>query len=66
MPRVMIRCPNTKKLVPTGFAMEKNAFDNPTFDLTNNTVHCPACGKDHTWSKRDAVLESVNYKPPPR
>ena len=57
MPRIMIKCPKTKKLVPTGFAMDKASFDNPTNVLTNNTVSCPACGQNHTWSKSDAVLE---------
>ena len=57
MPRVMIKCPNTQKLVPTGMAMDKSSFDSST--LTNNTVHCSACGKNHTWSKSEAILEAT-------
>jgi hypothetical protein len=37
--------------------MDKASFDNTTNILTNNTVRCPACGQNHTWSKSDAVLE---------
>ena len=57
MPRVMIKCPNTKILVPTGIAMSQARFDNPTNVLATNTVRCPSCGEKHTWSKSDAVLE---------
>jgi hypothetical protein len=59
MPRVMIKCPNTNKFVPTGFALDKASFENPSYILGNNTVRCPACGKDHTWSKADAILEDA-------
>jgi hypothetical protein len=48
-----------KKLVPTGIAMDKASFNNPTNVLTNNTVRCVACGEKHTWSKSDAVLEDT-------
>jgi hypothetical protein len=57
MPRVMIKCPNTNKLVSTGFFMDKSSFDSSV--LTNNSILCPACGKKHTWSKSEAVLENI-------
>jgi hypothetical protein len=57
MPRVMIKCPKTFMLVPTGIAMSKSSFDNPTNVLATYTVRCPSCGEKHTWSKSDAVLE---------
>jgi phage FluMu protein Com len=59
MPRLMIKCPKAKKLVPTGMFMSKDSFDNPANVLTNNTVRCFACGEMHTWSKSDAVLEAT-------
>ena len=56
MGKVMIKCPETGKAVPTGMAMDKASFD--TAVLSNNTLgNCPACGKDHVWSKEDAFLE---------
>jgi hypothetical protein len=57
MPRLMIMCPDTKKLIPTGLSMDKHSFDAST--LEDNTVRCPACGKDHTWSKSDVVFEDT-------
>ena len=53
----MIRCPDTKKLIPIGLSMDKHSFDAST--LEDNTVRCPACGKDHTWSKSDVVFEDT-------
>jgi hypothetical protein len=55
MPRIMIKCPTTGKLIPTGMAADQNSFDSSTF--TNNSVQCPECGRMHTWSKQDAQLE---------
>lgn len=54
MGQVMIRCPQTGKLVSTGIAMDKASFESST--LTNNSVKCPLCGNIHVWSKRDATL----------
>jgi hypothetical protein len=59
MPRVMIKCPNTNKLVTTGIVMDRASFENPTNILSNNTFHCPACRQNHTWSKSNAVLEGT-------
>jgi hypothetical protein len=59
MPRIMIVCPKTKRLVPTGMFISKDSFDNPANVLTNNYFRCPACGQNHTWSKADAVLEAT-------
>lgn len=55
MASVMIKCPKTGKLVPTGISMDKKSFE--TAKLENNAVGCPACGGNHTWSKKDAVLK---------
>jgi endogenous inhibitor of DNA gyrase (YacG/DUF329 family) len=54
MGMLMITCPTTKKPVPTGIAMDKESFKTAT--LTNNSVSCAACGKMHTWSKKDAYV----------
>ncbi len=59
MPRVMIRCPFKKTLVSTGVVMNKASFENPAVVLNNYVVHCPACGRDHTWSKEYAILEET-------
>lgn len=56
MGMLMITCPTTKKPVHTGFLMDKKSFETAT--LTNNSVSCSACGKTHTWSKKDAYVAS--------
>ncbi|HEY8082783.1 MAG TPA: hypothetical protein VIE64_04400 [Solirubrobacterales bacterium] len=56
MANVMIKCPNTGKLVPTGIAMDAQSFASA--QLSNNGLgNCPACGGGHVWSKKDAQLE---------
>jgi hypothetical protein len=53
---VMIKCPNTGQMVPTGIAMDKEGFK--TAELANNSFQCPACRQTHTWSKKDASLQT--------
>ncbi len=60
MARVMIRCPQTGKLVFTFITMDKKAFETAT--LHNMDLTCPACGQLRHWKKEDAILEG---EPPP-
>jgi len=55
MPRVLIKCPNTGKDVPTNSMMRPETFQQA--QITRNTFRCPACGEIHTWAKKDAFLE---------
>ena len=56
MAKVMIKCPETGRLVYTGTAMSKASFESSP--LKDNTLsRCPACGKNHVWSKEHAVLK---------
>jgi len=56
MARVMIRCPETGRLVYT-----HHDFDEVEFDAiplgTRTLPDCPACGRTHSWGKADAVLD---------
>lgn len=55
MANVMIKCPNTGQLVPTGLAMDAQSFASAK--IGKNTIgNCPACGKKHVWKKEDAQL----------
>jgi len=54
--KVMIRCPETGEPVYTGLSMDKRSFELD-FVQSNVLVKCPACEKDHVWSKDDAFLE---------
>lgn len=66
MGAIMIRCPATDELIHVGIDTDKDTFKAlPNVEAT--AVHCPACGGYHTWSKKDAVLETtmrVKSKPP--
>lgn len=49
---VLIECPQTRGLVPTGFTadhLDELEAENMLFD-------CPACGGDHPWTPADAVI----------
>ncbi len=55
MPPVLIACPETNDLVPTG------AHVNALKDLErlpdgNLLIACPDCGRDHEWTAEDAVV----------
>jgi len=52
--RLMIRWPETGKLLPTGVAMDPGSFERSNF--VSNAASCPHCGGTHRWSKADAIL----------
>jgi hypothetical protein len=58
MPKVMIKCPETSWPVDTGITMDKESFESST-SKDKTLVNCPACGKNHLWSKEDAFLEEA-------
>lgn len=64
MGRIMIVCPATGQRVPTGLAMSRQEFEQAV--LSGSVTRCPACGRIHAWTKRDATLEDDPPEPPPR
>ena len=54
--RVMITCPRTGEVVPTGMGANPEAFK--AVDFQSNSVKCEACGQTHTWEEGDAFLDS--------
>ncbi len=54
MPEVLIRCPITQKQIPTGIALDMEAFSRAV--LEDRSVFCPYCHLEHPWSKKDAFL----------
>jgi hypothetical protein len=56
MPSLLIKCPTTQKLIPTGIAADKSSFESGQF--SNNSVKCAACGQIHTWNKQDVAPET--------
>jgi hypothetical protein len=54
MPEIMIRCPNTNRVVPTGLTTEKiklSSLSNLKLPLL-----CPACLKTHRWGQKEAWI----------
>lgn len=52
MAAVLISCPRTGALVPTG----ANVEDIDELEPTNMLIDCPDCGADHEWTPVEAVL----------
>lgn len=55
MTMLLIRCPNTNKLVGTSVHRDKEAVD---FLPDQAPVHCTGCGEMHGWGKRDVVPQT--------
>ena len=54
MAKVCIKCPQTGKLIPTGWDIDRTSFE--TMSITDCKIQCPACGQMHRWSKEDAIF----------
>jgi hypothetical protein len=53
---VLISCPQTGDLVPTGVTAD--VLDNlPSVNVLNG---CPACGGDHDWRRDEAVITVIS------
>lgn len=54
--RILIKCPNTGKMVYTGYSMDPQTFElSPIEEM--DPVECPACHQTHRWTKRQALFE---------
>ena len=51
---ILIRCPQTGRYISTGLENANDCLD--FLDAVQSPVHCPACNKDHWWTKQDALL----------
>ena len=56
MAKVMIKCPETGKLVFTGVLADKAMLERTQIPK-NKMARCSACGKEHLWAKEQAVLQ---------
>jgi len=52
--RILVRCPSTGRLTPTGKTVEESAWDGTK--LNRPRLNCPHCGETHSWTKKDVVL----------
>ena len=56
MGNVMIKCTESGEGVPAGLRIDAASFETSNF---TETVTCPHCGHEHTWSTKDAWIEHV-------
>lgn len=52
--RILVRCPDTGKLSPTGKVVKEALWDETKLKLPR--VTCPHCRQVHAWTKKDVVL----------
>ena len=52
--RILVRCPTTAKLTPTGQVVEEELW--PDKKVNPHKLNCAHCAKVHTWTKKDVVL----------
>ena len=55
MPALMVTCPNTARIIPTGIEIE--AEDLRLLPRVAAPVYCVACGEKHFWTRDDAMLD---------
>jgi hypothetical protein len=57
---IMTTCPSTGREFETGIETDRRTFElTPAFVARS---HCPLCGMDHVWSRKDAWLcETMEY-----
>ncbi|CAN1724541.1 conserved protein of unknown function [Hyphomicrobium sp. 1Nfss2.1] len=65
MGAIMIRCPVTDELIHVGIDTDQDSFQALP-NIMAAPVRCPACGGEHVWSKKDAVLETTMRIKTPR
>ena len=54
MSALMIKCPKTGQAISTGIETDDHSFGQIPDVLSR--AHCPVCGLDHVWWKREAWL----------
>lgn len=57
MGTVMIRCPKTGRSVSTEIETEVSDFERLPY--VEAELHCPHCGQNHTWTRREAWLQET-------
>ena len=56
MPRLLIKCPECKAIVETGFNVDLASFCTSEFE--NNKTRCKTCKTEFAWDKDDVLAIS--------
>jgi hypothetical protein len=60
--RIVIKCPNTGKMIYTGYSMDPKTFGAIPIEQMD-PIECPACHRMHRWGKQDALFEREGPDP---
>ena len=52
--RILVRCPATAKLTPTGKTIDEQLWAGTKLEA--HQITCPHCRQVHSWTKKDVVL----------
>jgi hypothetical protein len=52
--RLLVRCPTTAKLTPTGRSVDESLWGESK--VKGAGINCLHCGKVHQWTKKDVIL----------
>lgn len=63
--RIVIKCPNTGKMIYTGYSMDPQTFGAIPIEQMD-PIACPACKRMHRWGKKDALFEREDPKEGPK
>jgi hypothetical protein len=55
---IVIFCPKTNQEVPTDIVVNISTFKG--LPIGEAQLRCPACGEEHTWSVKDAMLATLS------
>ena len=61
MSRVMVRCPMSERLVPTGYESDGSRAFRRRLPRSTNVI-CEECHRTHAWYREEAVLEGSERK----
>ncbi|KYH01019.1 hypothetical protein SE91_23125 [Bradyrhizobium sp. DOA1] len=61
MGMIMIKCPQTDRVVPTGIACDRETFLRSAVFFGN--TRCPVCRVNHNWFAREAWVEEPLLRP---
>ena len=61
MGMIMVKCPQTGHVIPTGIKSDRETFLRSVVFFGN--THCPVCRDNHNWFARVAWVEEPAARP---
>jgi len=55
MGMVVVKCPQTGRVIPTGIKADRDSFQRSTVFF--GRTRCPICHTDHAWFSREAWVD---------